>query len=201
MCSNPFKFVNDLVKGVGNLANDVVGGVLEPIASVTDSVVDYTAEKIENTVKDVSGYTAAENKAKEDFKKAQAEADKIAKERQDELDRLAAVREAQATEQRNALTVLMQKQEQAEADQIAQVEGLQRKQADVLAQLENEQLATTAAGASLRVLAQKKTAQAPTAKLSGRRKSRSNAAYRSPTSKLSVGSSGRDAGVGVNLGG
>ena len=197
MCSNPFKWVEDIFKGAGNLAGDVVGGV----AGVAHDVVDYGATKVVNTVKDVSGYTAAENKAKEDFKKAQAEADKIAKERQDELDRLAAVREAQATEQRNALTVLMQKQEQAEADQIKQVEGLRKKQADVLAQLENEQLATTAAGASLRVLAKKNTGQAPTAKLSGRRKSRSNAAYRSPTSKLSVGSSGRDAGVGVNLGG
>ena len=197
MCSNPFKVVTNVIKGVVGVANDVVGGV----AGVAHDVVDYGATKVVNTVKDVSGYTAAENKAKEDFKKAQAAAEKLAKERQDELNRLASVREAQATEQRNALTVLMQKQEQAEADQIAQVEGLQRKQADVLAQLENEQLATTAAGASLRVLAQKKTAQAPTAKLSGRRKSRSNAAYRSPTSKLSVGSSGRDAGVGVNLGG
>ena len=197
MCSNPFKVVTNAIKGVANLANDVVGGV----AGAAHDVVDYGATKAVNTVKDVSGYTAAENKAKEDFKKAQAEADKIAKERQDELDRLAAVREQQATDQRNALTVLMQKQTEAEADQIAQVEGLRKKQADVLAQLENEQLATTAAGASLRVLAKKNTGQAPTAKLSGRRRSRSNAAYRSPTSKLSVGSSGRDAGVGVNLGG
>ena len=185
MCTNPFKIVTDVFKGVGNLANDVVG---------------YGVEKIENTVKDVSGYTAAENKAKEDFKKAQAAAEKLAKERQDELDRLAAVREAQATEQRNALTVLMQKQKDAEADQIAQVEGLQEKQAQILAQLEKDRLATTATGASLRVLAKQKTGQAPTAQLSGRRRSRS-AAYRSPTSKLSVGSSGRDAGVGVNLGG
>ncbi len=196
MCSNPFKIVKDVVKGVVGVANDVVGGV----AGVAHDVVDYGATKVVNTVKDVSGYTAAENKAKEDFKKAQAAAEKLAKERQDELDRLAAVREAQATEQRNALTVLMQKQKDAEADQLAQVEGLQKKQAKVLAELENEQLATTAAGASLRVLAQKKTGKAPTAQQSGRRRSRS-AAYRSPTSKLSVGSSGRDAGVGVNLGG
>lgn len=162
--------------------------------------VKWTVKKVKNTVKDVSGYTAAENKAKEEFKRKQAEVERIAKERQDELDRLAAVREQQATDQRNALTVLMQKQKDAETAQQAQVEGLQAKQADILAQLEEEQLATTAAGASLRVLAQKKKTKAPTAQQSGRRKSRSTA-YRSPTSRLSVGSSGRDAGVGVNLGG
>ena len=98
------------------------------------------------------------------------------------------------------MTALMQRQKETEAAQQEQVTGLQEEQALQLAQLEKEQLATTAAGASLRVLAKQKTTKAPTAQQSGRRKSRATA-YRSPTSRLSVGSSGRDAGVGVNLGG
>tara|TARA_B100000579_G_scaffold82851_1_gene64587 strand:- start:404 stop:967 length:564 start_codon:yes stop_codon:yes gene_type:complete len=187
MCdANPVKAVTSVVRGVSNLANDAV---------------EYGAKKVKNTVKDVSGYTAKENQVKEEFKRKQAEAERIAAERQAELDRLASVREAQATEQRNRMTVLMQRQKETQAAQQEEVTELQEKQATQLAQLEKEQLATTAAGASLRVLAKQKTGQAPTAKLSGRRKSRANAAYRSPTSQLSVGSSGRDAGVGVNLGG
>ena len=165
-----------------------------------DRLVNYTKKKIVNTAKDVSGYTAAENKAKEQYRRQMEEVERVAAERQGELDRLAAVREQQAADQRNTLTVLMQKQKDAETAQQAQVDKLQAQQATQLAQLEKEQLATTAAGASLRVLAKQKTGKAPTAQQSGRRKSRS-AAYRSPTSRLSVGSSGRDAGVGVNLGG
>tara|TARA_R100000655_G_C2948832_1_gene186956 strand:- start:90 stop:695 length:606 start_codon:yes stop_codon:yes gene_type:complete len=190
----------NFAKDVGKVATDVVGGVVEPLADVTDSVIDYTAEKIENTIKDVTGYTAAEDKAQEEFKRAKAEADRIAKERQDELNRLAAVREQQAADQQARMTELLEKQTAAETAQQAKVDQLQAQQATQLAQLEKEQLATTAAGASLRVLAKQKTGQAPTAQLSGRRKSKSTA-YRSPTSKLSVGSSGRDAGVGVNFGG
>tara|TARA_Y100001973_G_scaffold25968_1_gene39014 strand:+ start:42 stop:587 length:546 start_codon:yes stop_codon:yes gene_type:complete len=181
MCSNPIK-------------------VFQRITRPLDRAINYTKKKVVNTAKDVSGYTAKENRVKAEFKRKQAEAERIAAERQSELDRLAAVREQQAIDQRNALTVLMQKQEVAETAQQTQVDKLQAKQATQLAQLEKEQLATTAAGASLRVLAKQKIGKAPTAKLSGRRKSRS-AAYRSPTSRLSVGSSGRDAGVGVNLGG
>lgn len=174
--------------------------VFQRITRPIDRAINYAKKKVVNTAKDVSGYTAKENQVKEEYKRKQAEAERIAKERQDELDRLAAVREQQAADQRNALTVLMQKQKDSETAQQAQVDKLQAQQATQLAQLEKEQLATTAAGASLRVLAKKKTTKAPTAQQSGRRKSRSTA-YRSPTSKLSVGSSGRDAGVGVNLGG
>ena len=174
MCTNPLKLIGD--------------------------AASWTVNKIENTVKDVSGYTAAENKAKDDFRRQQAEVERIAAERNAELERLAAVREAQAAEQRERMNALMQRQTEAETAQRNRVTELQGQQAAQLAQLEKEQLATTAAGASLRVLSQRKTKQAPTAKLSGGRKSRSTT-YRSPTSKLSVGSSGRDAGVGVNLGG
>ena len=186
MCdANPVKAVGKVVTGVGR---------------TVERAVDYTGRKIKNTVKDVSGYTAKENRVKREFKRKQAEAERIARERQAELDRLASVREAQAAEQRKRMTALMQRQKETEAAQQEQVTGLQEKQALQLAQLEKEQLATTAAGASLRVLAKQKTTKAPTAQQSGRRKSRSTA-YRSPTSRLSVGSSGRDAGVGVNLGG
>lgn len=172
----------------------------QKITRPIDRAINYAKKKVVNTAKDVSGYTAKENKVKEEFKRKQAEAERIAAERQSELDRLASVREAQATEQRERMTQLMQRQKETEAAQQEEVTGLQEKQATQLAQLEKEQLATTAAGASLRVLAKQKTTKAPTAQQSGRRKSKSTA-YRSPTSRLSVVSSGRDAGVGVNLGG
>tara|TARA_Y100001970_G_scaffold293466_1_gene440447 strand:- start:3043 stop:3630 length:588 start_codon:yes stop_codon:yes gene_type:complete len=190
-------FIEDIFKGVGNAAGDVVGG----IAEVAKEGTEYVAGKVVNTVKDVSGYTAAENKAKEDYQKAMAEVEATAKTRQDELDRLAAVREQQAADQRARMTALMQRQSAAEAGQREQVSALQVKQNQYYDQLDKEQLATTAIGSSLRVLAKQKTGQAPTAQLSRRRRTRSSAAYRSPTSNLSVGSSGRDAGVGVNLGG
>lgn len=170
------------------------------IAKPFTSAAKWTVNKVKNTVKDVSGYTAAENKAKEQYRRQMEEVERVAAERQGELDRLAAVREQQAADQRNRMTVLMQRQSDAEAAQKTQVDELYAKQAAQLAQLEKEQLATTAAGASLRVLAKKRTGAAPTAQLSRKRKSKSTA-YRSPTSQLSVGSSGRDAGVGVNLGG
>mgnify|MGYP003140293048 CR=1 FL=1 len=43
-----------------------VGGAVKGVANVASDAVEYAGKKVKNTVKDVSGVTAAEKKAKEE---------------------------------------------------------------------------------------------------------------------------------------
>jgi hypothetical protein len=127
--------------------------------------------------------------------------DALARQRQDELNRLAAAREAQATAQQAEMAKLQQAQQDAQANQQRTVAGLQAQGDAQQKQLAGQKLATQAAAQSLRVLATTSgQSSAPTAQAS-RPKQEARVRATTATNDLRIGSSGRGAGVGVNLGG
>tara|TARA_B100001250_G_scaffold25719_1_gene21306 strand:+ start:6952 stop:7452 length:501 start_codon:yes stop_codon:yes gene_type:complete len=154
--------------------------------------VKWVGKKVKNTVKDVSGVTAAENKAKEEYKKKQAEADAIAKEKQAELDRLAREREATIAQQQATL----------KAQELRMVQQ-QKAQTDLVAGLRDEQTARVGAARargnavtnSLRILA-RESKKAPTAQVS-RKKGRTSRP-RSTTAGLRLGGGQSGTGAGTN---
>tara|TARA_Y100001938_G_scaffold21862_1_gene28179 strand:- start:12 stop:590 length:579 start_codon:yes stop_codon:yes gene_type:complete len=181
-------FVSDTVKTVTKTVNKAV----TPVISAVDDAVDYTAEKVENTVKDVSGITAKEKKAKEEYKKKQAEADRMAKEKQAELDRLAREREAvvaqqQATLKAQELRLVEQRDAQGEL-----VAGLQ---ADQETRISEARARGNAVTNSLRILAQKSN-KAPTAQTS--KKKGRTPRPRSTTAGLRLGGGRSGSGAGTN---
>jgi len=184
--------VTDVFKGVGNLANDVVGGVLKPLADVTDSVVDYTAEKVTNTIKDVSGITAAENAAK----KAQQEADRQAEAKRKELEALKVAREATAAQQLAQL-------QQMEADQAKVVEDRKNQETTLRAEQEEKLAGIRARGqavtGSLKILSQQRKA-GRTAQVN--RKSPRTKTPKTTQASLKIasqGASGKGAGTNISV--
>ena len=154
--------------------------------------IGWGVKKVKNTVKDVSGITAAEEKAKKEYKKKQAEADALAKEKQAELDRLAREREATIAQQQATL--------QAQELKLAQQ---QKAQTDLVTGLREEQKARVGAARargnavtnSLRILA-RESKKAPTAQVS--RKKGRTARPRSTTAGLRLGGGQSGTGAGTN---
>ena len=154
--------------------------------------VSWTFKKVKNTAKDVSGVTAAEEKAKKEYKRKQAEADRIAKEKQAELDRLARQREAtvaqqQATLKAQELRLIEQRDAQGEL-----VAGLQ---ADQETRISEARARGNAVTNSLRILAQK-SSKAPTAQTS--KKKGRTPRPRSTTAGLRLGGGQSGSGSGTN---
>ena len=169
-----------------------VGGAVKGVANVASDAVEYAGKKVKNTVKDVSGVTAAEKKAKEEQKKKQAEADRMAKEKQAELDRLAREREAtvaqqQATLKAQELRLVEQRDAQGEL-----VAGLQADQATRISEARARGNAVTN---SLRILSQK-SSKAPTAQTS--QKKGRTPRPRSTTAGLRLGGGRSGSGSGTN---
>jgi len=96
---------------------------------------------------------------------------------------------------------LVKAQEAAQAQQQKTVADLTAQGEAQQKEMASRRLATQAAGQSLRVLAtQSGQAQAPTAQTT-RNRDTQRAKATSATNDLRIGTSGRGAGVGVNLGG
>ena len=177
MCAPVVSVASDIFKGVGNLANDVVGGVVE---------------KVENTVKDVSGVTAAENAAK----KAQQEADRQAEEKKKELEALKVAREATAAQQLAQL-------QQMEADQAKVVEDRRNQETTLRAEQEEKLAGIRARGqavtGSLKILSQQRKA-GRTAQVN--RKSPRTKAPKTTQASLKIasqGASGKGAGPNISV--
>ena len=154
--------------------------------------VRWVGKKVKNTVKDASGITAAEEKAKKEYKRKQAEADRIAKEKQAELNRLARQREAtvelqQATLKAQELRLVEQRDAQGNL-----VAGLQEDQATRISEARARGNAVTN---SLRIMAQK-SSKAPTAQTS--QKKGSTPRPRSTTAGLRLGGGRSGSGSGTN---
>lgn len=127
--------------------------------------------------------------------------DALARQRQDELNRLAAAREAQATAQQAEMARLQQAQRDAQASQQRTVAELQAQGDAQQKEMAGQRLATQAASQSLRVLATRSTQTAAPTAQSSRPKQETRVRASTATNDLRIGSSGRGAGVGVNLGG
>ena len=186
------KSVLNFVKDTAQSVTKTVNKVVTPVISVVDDVVDFTAEKVENTIKDVSGITAAEKKAKEEYKKKQAEADRMAKEKQAELDRLAREREATVAQQQATLKaqeLRLVEQRDAQGNLVA---GLQEDQATRISEARARGNAVTN---SLSILAQK-SSKAPTAQTS--QKKGRTPRPRSTTAGLRLGGGRSGSGSGTN---
>lgn len=131
----------------------------------------------------------------------QSRQNELARQRQEELNRHAAVREAEAKTQQAEMQRLQQAQVEAQAGQQKTVAELATQRETQQAELAGQQRVTQAAAQSLRVLAaQANQDSAPTAQMSRPRAAGKTRAT-SATNDLRIGSSGRGAGVGVNLGG
>jgi hypothetical protein len=125
----------------------------------------------------------------------------LAKQRQEELSRIAAAREAEARSQQAEMQRLQQAQTDAQVSQQKTTAELAVQRDAQQAELAGQQRVTQAAAQSLRVLAaQANQDSAPTAQMS-RPRAAGKARATSATNDLRIGSSGRGAGVGVNLGG
>ena len=177
MCAPVVSAVTDVFKGVGDLANDVVGGVVE---------------KVENTVKDVSGVTAAENAAK----KAQQEADRQAEQKRKELEALRVAREATAAQQLAQLQQMEADQAKVVADRRTQESTLRAEQEEKLAGIRARGQAVTG---SLKILSQQRRA-GRTAQIN--RKSPRTKAPKTTQASLKIasqGASGKGAGTNISV--
>ena len=177
MCAPIVSAVTSVAKGVGNLANDVVG---------------YGVKKVTNTIKDVSGVTAAENAAK----KAQQEADRKAEERRKELAALADARQATAAQQQAQLVQMEADQARVLADQDETATGLRAENEAKLAGIRARGKAVTG---SLKILSQQRKS-APTAAVNTK-KARTKSAKTTQASLriASQGASGRGAGTNISV--
>ena len=177
MCAPVVKAVTNVAKGAANLANDAVS---------------YGARKVKNTVKDVSGVTAAERAAK----RAQQEADRKAEQRRKELAALARAREATAAQQRAQLQQMEADQARVLSEQEATGAGLRAEQEAKLAGIRARGRAVTG---SLKILAQDRKS-APTAAVN-RKKPRTRSAKTTQASLriASQGASGRGAGTNISV--
>lgn len=108
--------------------------------------------------------------------------------------------QAAVASQQAEMRRLQEQQAQAEATQRTQLAGFQAQEQQQLAQIQQMRDATSTVGTSLRILASQPRTQAPTARVSAPVRS-GGAKTTSPSTSLRIGSSGRSAGVGVNMGG
>ena len=177
MCSG----VTDVVKDVTGGISDIVGGGL-----------GYVSDKVENTIKDVSGITAAENAAI----KAQEEADREAEIKRKQLEELKQQREATAAQQLAQLQQMQRDQEQIISGQKEKVAGLRAGQEEKLAGIKAR---GTAVASSLKILSQdRKTA--PTAAISPKKtRTRSPKTTQASLQIASQGASGRGAGTNISV--
>ena len=177
MCAPVVSAVTSVAKGVGNLASDAVG---------------YGVKKVTNTVKDVSGVTAAENAAK----KAQQEADRKAEERRKELAALAQAREATAAQQQAQLVKMEADQARVLADQDETATGLRAENEAKLAGIRARGRAVTG---SLKILAQDRKS-APTAAVNTKKPRTKSAKTTQASLRIaSQGASGRGAGTNISV--
>ena len=172
-----FDVIEDVFRGAGNLASDAIS---------------YTGEKVENTVKDVTGVTAAENAAK----KAQEEADRQAEIKRQQLAELRRQREVAAAQQLAQLQQMQRDQEQIISGQKEKVAGLRAGQEEKLAGIKAR---GTAVASSLKILSQdRKTA--PTAAISPKKtRTRSPKTTQASLQIASQGASGRGAGTNISV--
>lgn len=118
-------------------------------APVVTDAVDWVGKKVKNTVKDVSGVTAAENAAK----KAQQEADRQAEVKRKELEALRVAREATAAQQLSQLQKMEADQAKVIADRKETTSILRAEQEEKLAGIRARGQAVTG---SLKVLSQER---------------------------------------------
>ena len=169
--------VTDVVKGVGNLASDVVG---------------YGVKKVKNTIKDVSGVTAAENAAK----KAQQEADRQAEAKRKELEALRVAREATAAQQLAQLQKMEADQARVVAERKETQAGLRAEQEEKLAGIKARGQAVTG---SLKILSQQRKS-APTAAVNTKKiKTKSPKTTQASLKIASQGASGKGSGTNISV--
>ena len=169
-------FLFDALKGVGNLIGDTL---------------EYTTDKVENTVKDVTGITAAENAAK----KAQKEADRQAEINRKRLEAIQDARNATSAQQLAQLQKMQADQERIISGQKETVSGLRIEQQKKLDLIKST---GSAVASSLKILSQdRKTA--PTAAISPKRRTRSPKTTQASLQIASQGASGRGAGTNISV--
>ena len=176
-----------IFKGIENLVKDFVGDVHD--------AVDWTAEKIENTVKDVTGITHKENQVKKEFKEKQEQVNIEAKEKQEELTRLARQRQAVVAQQQATLKAHEAKLIEQRAAQQDLVAGLRDEQTQKISEARARGNAVTN---SLRILAQK-SSKAPTAQVSQKKQRTSRPATTNPGLRLGGGQSGTGSGTNYSV--
>ena len=172
-----FDVIEDVFRGAGNLASDAIS---------------YTGEKVENTVKDVTGVTAAENAAK----KAQEEADRQAEIKRKQLAGLRRQRGVAAAQQLAQLQQMQRDQERIISGQKETVSGLRIEQQKKLDLIKST---GSAVASSLKILSQdRKTA--PTAAISPKKtRTRSPKTTQTSLQIASQGASGRGAGTNISV--
>ena len=177
MCSAVTDTIKDVTSGISNVIGDGLG---------------YVHEKVENTVKDVTGITAAENAAK----KAQEEADRQAEAKRKELEALKVAREATAAQQLAQLQQMEADQAKVIADRRNQESTLRAEQEEKLAGIRARGQAVTG---SLKILSQQRKA-GRTAQVN--RKSPRTKPPKTTQASLKIasqGASGKGAGTNISV--
>ena len=162
------------------------------VAKKVGKGIKYVAKKVKNTVKDVSGVTAAENAAK----KAQAEADRVAAARRKELEALGRARDATAAQQLAQMAQMEADQSRFISENQDMVSGLRSEQEAKLLGIRTRGRAVTG---SLKILSQERKAGRTAAVNTKKARSKSAKTTQASLRIASQGASGRGAGTNISV--